>query len=156
MDQYINQNWSEMKPAIVVSAVLVQVECKAPIDKCLTEASQAINKALEALMDKRLTEASQANNKALDVVVVAAPPAKKSEIEHAMWKQRMFAFAALGMAEGDEKKLATASLAYKNVANAVLTAAPAEKFKVMEESFKVAARQATVKSFEFFLNISME
>uniref|UniRef100_A0A0E0B3Q2 Uncharacterized protein n=1 Tax=Oryza glumipatula TaxID=40148 RepID=A0A0E0B3Q2_9ORYZ len=67
----------------------------------------------------------------------------------------MFAFAALGMAEGDEKKLATASLAYKNIANAVLTATPAEKFKVMEESFKVAARQATAKSFEFFLNITM-
>uniref|UniRef100_A0A0E0B3Q1 Uncharacterized protein n=1 Tax=Oryza glumipatula TaxID=40148 RepID=A0A0E0B3Q1_9ORYZ len=72
------------RSAIVVPAVLVQVECEAPIDKRLTEASQAINKALEALMDKRLTDASQANNKALDAVVVAAPPAKKSEIERAM------------------------------------------------------------------------
>uniref|UniRef100_A0A0E0M112 Pollen allergen Poa p IX/Phl p VI domain-containing protein n=1 Tax=Oryza punctata TaxID=4537 RepID=A0A0E0M112_ORYPU len=110
--------------AIAVSAVLVQVECDAPIDKRLTEASQAINEALDA-------------------VVAAAPPAKKAELEDATWKQRMFALGALGVAEGDEKKVATTTLAYKKAASAVLAAAPAEKFKVMKESLEVAARQAT-------------
>ncbi|XP_052168080.1 uncharacterized protein OsI_031781 isoform X7 [Oryza glaberrima] len=120
--------------AIAASAVLVQVECDAPVEK-------SFNKALLAPVDKRLDEAAQAINEAADSVVAAAPPAKKDEVEAATWKRRMFAFAALGMAQGDEKKVAATSLAYKKAAKAVLDAAPADMFKLMDESFKVAAME---------------
>ncbi|XP_052166885.1 uncharacterized protein OsI_031781-like [Oryza glaberrima] len=120
--------------AIEASAVLVQVECYAPVEK-------SFNKALLAPVDKRLDEATQAINEAADSVVAAAPPAKKDEVEAATWKRRMFAFAALGMAQGDEKKVGATSLAYKKAAKAVLDAAPADKFKLMDESFKVAAME---------------
>ncbi len=76
--------------AIAISAVLVQVECDAPVNQRLTEARQAINKAHDAPVDKRVTEASQDINEALDAVVAAAPPAKKAEIEDATWKHRMY------------------------------------------------------------------
>jgi len=114
--------------------VLVQVECDAPVEK-------SFNKALLAPVDKRLDEAAQAINEAADSVVAAAPPAKKDEVEAATWKRRIFAITALGMAQGDEKKVAATSLAYKKAAKAVLDAAPADKFKLMDESFKVAVMQ---------------
>ncbi|EAZ09050.1 hypothetical protein OsI_31311 [Oryza sativa Indica Group] len=120
--------------AIAASAVLVQVECDAAVEK-------SFNKALLAPVDKRLDEAAQAINEAADSVVAAAPPAKKDEVEAATWKRRMFAITALGMAQGDEKKVAATSLAYKKAAKAVLDAAPADKFKLMDESFKVAVMQ---------------
>lgn len=93
-----------------------------------------------AIADKSICEVDLKVRKALHGVVSAAPPAKKPETKDATFKQSFVAAASLAQAAnaGDDKKVAGITAAYGRAADAVIAAAPADKFTVMEETFTAA------------------
>nr|AAP80170.1 pollen allergen Cyn d 23 [Cynodon dactylon] len=102
--------------ATMVTAALVPIECATVIDKELER------KAKEAL----------------DAVIASAPPEKKSETTDAAVNLMAMSFICIGWAKkaGNEEEVVARINDFKKAADQVLAAAPAHKYKVMEETFK--------------------
>ncbi|BAS87985.1 Os04g0183900 [Oryza sativa Japonica Group] len=108
-------------------AMLVPTEdCTANVDTCISNTCSYIRKAL-------------------DGVVAVALPANKAETLEATSKQATVAASTLNMAKatGEKKKVAAVSIVYMIAADAVDAAAPADKLRVMDETFKAAAAPIT-------------
>ncbi|WVZ54627.1 hypothetical protein U9M48_005394 [Paspalum notatum var. saurae] len=91
-------------------------------------------------VDKYFCEAYAKLKKAQNEVISSAPPAKATEIKDAVLSQGFAAGEAISKAyaTGEEKKIAAVIIAYCKAADAVIAAPPAEKFKVLEETFTAA------------------
>uniref|UniRef100_A0A0E0KMZ5 Pectinesterase inhibitor domain-containing protein n=1 Tax=Oryza punctata TaxID=4537 RepID=A0A0E0KMZ5_ORYPU len=115
-------NFTTMIEIFKVAMLVPTEDCTTNIDRCITGACYYIQKAL-------------------DGVVAAAQPAKRSETKEATSKQAKIAASTLEMAKatGEKKKVAAVSIAFMIAADAVDAAAPADKFRVMDETFKAAA-----------------
>lgn len=96
-------------------------ECSANVDRCISVTKSHILKALKEVED-------------------AAPPEKKLETQEATFEQAKIAVSTLDKAKatGIGNKVASVSFAYRMASDAVLVAAPADKFTVMQKNFKVA------------------
>ncbi|WVZ54629.1 hypothetical protein U9M48_005396 [Paspalum notatum var. saurae] len=91
-------------------------------------------------VDKPYCETYSKHTEAQKGVLHAASPAKEGETFNVLAKQgsTMFRKINKAYATGDEKEIARVLAAYKKAADAVIAAAPAEKFKVMEEAYTAA------------------
>ncbi|CAN6323283.1 unnamed protein product [Urochloa humidicola] len=104
----------------------------APNPTPATQLSPAAKKAINELRVELF--------KIVDVVVAAAPPAQQAEVKRAALTHLRTANGALEKAKetGDEKKFSSIILSLEIAALLVNKAPPAEKLKVMEESFNSA------------------
>lgn len=80
---------------------------------------------------------------AIGNVVAAAPAPQQDEMKALVFQQTVVAANALAESSQDKKLFAAVTTAYKVASDAVLAAAPADKYSVMEKTF---AEASTVKA----------
>ncbi|KAE8774445.1 hypothetical protein D1007_53150 [Hordeum vulgare] len=117
--------------AVALTLLIVMVEIAS-----LPTSSAVIVKSEEAALD----ELTPIIKTALDGVIAAAPPSKRTKVAEAVAKQELLAMYTMNKAKGDKEKFGAHLLAYKIAAKIVTAAAPAEKFKMMEDGFTEASR----------------
>lgn len=115
-------NFTTMIDIFKVAMLVPTEDCTANVDTCISNTCSYIRKAL-------------------DGVVAVALPANKAETLEATSKQATVAASTLNMAKatGEKKQVAAVSIVYMIAADAVDAAAPADKLRVMDETFKAAA-----------------
>ncbi|KAI5001530.1 hypothetical protein ZWY2020_026180 [Hordeum vulgare] len=126
--------------AVALTLLIVMVE----IESLPMLASATIVKSEEAALD----ELTPIIKTALDGVLAAAPPSERIKVAGAVAKQELLAMDTMKKAKGDKAKFDTHLLAYKIAAKIVTAAAPAEKFKKMEDSFTEASRPIPCKPMD--------
>ncbi|KAJ1264678.1 hypothetical protein BS78_08G018600 [Paspalum vaginatum] len=91
-------------------------------------------------VDKSYCETYSKVNEALRGVVAAAPKGKKAETFDGLMRKGFYDIRKISKAyaTGDDKEIARVLDAYNKAADAVIAAAPAEKLKVLEETFAAA------------------
>jgi len=91
-------------------------------------------------VDKSYCETYSKYEDVVKGVLDAAPPAKSKESWNALFDlgSEVLYNINKAYATGDEKEIARVLAAYNKAADAVIAAAPAEKFKVMEETYAAA------------------
>ncbi|KAJ1274083.1 hypothetical protein BS78_05G035400 [Paspalum vaginatum] len=90
--------------------------------------------------NKYISEVDSKVTKAFDGVILAAPPAKRSEIKKATRGHTATIGLRLFKAEqtGDEKEAVTMARIYEKAADQIIAAPPSAKFDTMESVFAVA------------------
>jgi hypothetical protein len=121
--------------ATLILAVIMVAIASLPI----TSAAIAIDNSNVA-DDAALAELTTVIKKALDGVIAAAPPSKMSEVKSAVVEHELTAVAVVNKAKGNKEKLAKYIKAYKIAAKLVTAAKPESKFRMMEDTFTLAAR----------------
>ncbi|XP_052140300.1 uncharacterized protein OsI_030282-like [Oryza glaberrima] len=115
-------NFTTMIDIFKVAMLVPMEDCTTNVEMCISETCSYIKKAL-------------------DSVVAAALPAKKAETKEATVKMAGIAATMLdtARASGEKRQVAAVSIAFMLAADAIDAATPADKFRVMDETFKAAA-----------------
>ncbi|XP_037418708.1 uncharacterized protein OsI_031781-like [Triticum dicoccoides] len=121
--------------ATLILAIIMVAIASLPI----TSAAIAIDNSNVA-DDAALAELTTIIKKALDGVIAAAPPSKMTEVKYDVLEHEFTATSVLHKAKGDKEKLAKYIKAYKIAAKLVTAAKPESKFRMMEDTFTLAAR----------------
>ncbi|BAA92905.1 unknown protein [Oryza sativa Japonica Group] len=115
-------NFTTMIDIFKVAMLVPTEDCTSNVEMCISETCSYIRKALDGVVD-------------------AAPPAKQAETKEATAKMAGIAATMLdtAMASGEKRQVAAVSIAFMLAADAIDASAPADKFRVMDETFKAAA-----------------